>query len=127
MTTLPDTAPGLAFEIDDEDVVPDDQHLAEMEVTVVTDLHRIKARRQQLAQPPRQQSPLLHHLVDEPAMLLFQARPAAHELIEGLVGALELASRHPRMSSDVIASGAKAAISSRLASASCSSATRRPT
>ena len=40
---LLDAAPRLALEIDDEDVVLDDQHLAEMEVAVVADLHRLDA------------------------------------------------------------------------------------
>ena len=44
---------GLALEIDDEDVVLDDQHLAEMEVAVVTDVQAVDIRRKQRARRSR--------------------------------------------------------------------------
>ena len=45
-----DAAARFAFEIDDGDVVLDDQHLPEMKIAVMTDLHRVDGFREQFAQ-----------------------------------------------------------------------------
>src|SRR5260221_14396369 len=45
-----DAAARFAFEIDDGDVVLGDQHLPEMKITVMTDLHSVDALRKQFAQ-----------------------------------------------------------------------------
>ena len=58
-------APRLALEIDDEDVVLDDQHLAEMEVAVVADIEPVDIARQQRLQPIRQGRLLRQQLVGQ--------------------------------------------------------------
>ena len=123
-----DAAARFAFEIDDEDVVLDDQHLSEMKIAMMADLHCVDVLRQQFAQSRGQRFRTRQERVDQLAIILRQVRSATRQLVErrGRRAAGRL-SVQARTSSAAIGSGAKSAMSSRLASASCISATRRPT
>src|SRR6266700_7321470 len=62
----------FAFEVDDEDVVLDDQHLSEMKVAMMADLHHLDGRRQQFAQSIGQRSAPGQELVDQLAIVVPQ-------------------------------------------------------
>ena len=49
-SAIRDVAARFAFKIDDGDVVLGDQHLSEMKITMVADLHRVDRFRQQFVQ-----------------------------------------------------------------------------
>ena len=78
-------AAGLALEIDDEDIVLDDQHLAEMEIAVVTDVEAADIGRQQRAEAVVQGGALRQQLIDQHA-IGFPHRGAA--LLQGVADAL---------------------------------------
>ena len=53
-----DAAPRLALEIDDHDIILDDQHLPEMKISVMADLHCFHCGRKQFTQFLRQRFPV---------------------------------------------------------------------
>src|SRR6202011_4002027 len=65
LSAILDAAPGLAFKIDDEDIILDDQHLTEMKIAVVTDLHGIQGVRQQFVQQGRKRLAGREHSLQE--------------------------------------------------------------
>ena len=77
----------FAREIDDEDIVLDDQHLAEMEVAVMTDLEAVDIGRQQRVQAVRQGVALRQQPVDERAIGFPDRIAPLLQRVEGAFGA----------------------------------------
>src|SRR6516165_932473 len=84
-----DAAARLAFEIDDGDVVLDDQHLPEMKITVMTDLHYVDGFRKQFAQSRGKQVSVGQERVDQLAVILRQLRSATCQVTERTAGTLQ--------------------------------------
>src|SRR5258708_19924587 len=83
-----DAAARLAFEIDDGDVVLDDQHLPEMKITVMTDLHCVDGFRKQFAQSRGKRVLVGQERVEQLAVIVRQLRSATCQVSEGAAGTL---------------------------------------
>src|SRR5262245_2252607 len=77
-----DAASRFTFEIDDSDVVLDDQHLPEMKITVMTDLHRVDGFRKQFAQSRGKRVSIGQERVDQLAVILRPLRSATCQVPE---------------------------------------------
>ena len=84
-----DAAARFAFEVDDGDVVLNDQHLPEMEVAVMTYLHRVHGFREQFAQPRWKRCSIREKRVNQLPVTLREFRPTACQIIERTTGALQ--------------------------------------
>src|SRR5262249_30001088 len=85
---LLDAASRFTFEIDDRDVVLDYQHLPEMKITVMTDLHCVDGFRKQFAQSRGKRISIGQERVDQLAIMLRQLRSPTCQLTKGSAGAL---------------------------------------
>src|SRR5215471_18736312 len=83
-----EAAARFAFEIYDGDVVLDDQHLPEMKITVMTDLHCVDGFRKQFAQSRGKRISVGQERVDQLTIILRQVRAATCQLTECTAGAL---------------------------------------